>query len=216
MTHHFKTKEFWQGIVSLVVLILVIIIGSRLLGLDNAHVYIQNAGPLAPLILIMVKAAVIVVAPLTGQSVYLLAAPLFGPIQAFIYLFIGDMLGFILAFAIGRFFGRRILKKVLSEYQLMRMDGLFSRVGTWQGFALARMVLLGFADITSYAAGFTQIPFWHYLLITAGMVVVNILFNLVISTAFITSPESFAIVVILCASFPFLALFIRHLIMKRK
>jgi hypothetical protein len=47
------------------------------------------------------------------------------------------------------------------------------------------------------------------------MVIINITFNLLISSAFITDPLSFAVVVLLCASFPFVVLLIRHVIMKR-
>lgn len=83
---------------------------ARFLGVDELRERIAAAGIWGPLIVILLKASTLVIAPLGGSPLYPIAGAAFGFWRGFIYTFLGDLLGTTIAFYISRVFGRKIVQ----------------------------------------------------------------------------------------------------------
>lgn len=212
----FLTKEFLQGLISVLFFAAVIYLGTRIIGVENIQSKVEAAGLWGPLLFILIKSSTIIIAPLGGNPLYLIAQPLFGYTRGAIYLFIGDIIGYTVVFYLSRIFGRNVIKKLLSDKQLAYVEKFLTKVGTWQGLSLARIIFFGFADLVSYTAGLTPIPFWQYILVTIPVILVLIAFYMAVGVTFITGQSSFAIIVLIFAAFPFIFLLFKYLLSKKR
>ena len=189
------TRNVFQGVAAIAFYVVLVYVGARLIDLDNVQETMADAGLFAPLLFILLKISTIVFAPLSGAPIYFAAAPLFGFTPAFIYLTIGDILGYSIAFMISRIFGRGVMRKLLGDKQLARADSVLQRMGTWQGFAVVRVVFFPFADPISYGAGLTPLPLWQFVLVSLPMVLLNIGFLTGVGHALIDDATSYVIVI---------------------
>ena len=135
------------------------------IGIDNLREKVEGAGIFAPLIVILLKATTIVVAPLGGAIIYPIAGAVFGFWTGLLYTFIGDALGSTLAFYISRYFGRSVLHYFTAPSQRPVVDQVLERLSTRASFAKARVYFAGFMDLFAYAAGLTRIPYWFFILV---------------------------------------------------
>ena len=159
-------REVVSGIVWLVIFAAIMLAGAKLIGISAIQDKIAKAGIFGPLVLILAKASTIVFAPLGGGPLYLVAAPIFGFTKGFISIFLGDMLGSSLAFYISKFFGRKVMRKLLSDGGMKYVDDILYHLGSWKGLVYARVILVGLPEAVSYAAGLTKLPFLLFGLIT--------------------------------------------------
>lgn len=135
------------------------------IGLENLRANVESAGIWAPLIVILLKATTIVVAPLGGAIIYPVSGAVFGFWTGVVYTFIGDALGSTIAFWISRVFGRSVLNYFTSASQRPMVDQVLGRLGDKAGFAKARVYFMGYMDLFAYAAGLTAIPYWYYIVV---------------------------------------------------
>ncbi|MEK7063522.1 MAG: VTT domain-containing protein [Patescibacteria group bacterium] len=157
-------EAFWNlGIIAVTVGVAYII--TVTVGLDTLRDKVADAGIFAPLIVILLKATTIVVAPLGGAIIYPISGAVFGFWTGFAYVFLGDLIGSTIAFFISRFFGRSVLNYFTSTSQRPMVDQVLGQLGDKWSFAKARVYFMGFMDLFAYAAGLTRIPYWYYIVV---------------------------------------------------
>ena len=125
-------------------------------GIEQLKDMIEGAGPLAPLLYILFKAAAYVFAPLSSGPVQLVAGLLFGVLPGTLYTVIGEVLGGTLSFLIARHLGRPAVRSFAGEAGLARIDEFVGQLGGWRALVYARLFLFAIYDFISYAAGFAK------------------------------------------------------------
>lgn len=135
------------------------------LGLDQVRDSVATAGIWAPLIVILLKASTIAIAPLGGGIIYPLAGALFGFWTGLALTLVGDALGSTIAFFISRYFGRSVLNYFTSPSQRPMVEKVITQLTEKWSFAKARVYFAGFVDLFAYAAGLTRIPFWFFIIV---------------------------------------------------
>ncbi len=191
MTQHHK---IWQSIAA--VLFFVIVVGSAIFLLKSSAFTdtIKAAGYWGPVVLILLKISTVVIAPLDGTPLYLVAPALFGFWPAFIYILIADIIGCSAAFWISRLYGRAMMNFMLSDKQLAWIDKTLVYIGDWKKLALARVIFYQFADVITYAAGLTKISFVSYFWSTFVLLIINQIILNNIGAHFVKNPTSLIIV----------------------
>lgn len=116
---------------------------------------LNDAGPLAPLLLISSMVCAVIIPPVPSLPLDLAAGAAFGPFYGALYAVIGAEIGAIICFLIARALGREALSRFLktentfcqtcTDHQLMGV------------MFLARFIPIFSFDMVSYGAGFTNI-----------------------------------------------------------
>lgn len=96
---------------------------------EALRLWIDQFGLFAPLVFVSVQALQVVVAPIPGQVVALIAGYLFGPLAGTIYSLTGVLVGSVVAFGLAQRYGRPFVEDVLDEDVLTRFDAFVDRVG---------------------------------------------------------------------------------------
>lgn len=137
-------------------------------GIEALRAWITDAGPLAPLLYILLKAAGYVFAPLSSGPFQLAAGLLFGVLPGTLYTVIGEVLGGTVSFLIARHLGRPAVQRFAGAAGLARIDEFVGQLGGWRALVYARLFLFAIYDFISYAAGFAKgISLRQYVLVSA-------------------------------------------------
>ena len=115
---HLITGKPMLALTALVILLVGFVLVGQLvdfqeaLNPENLARLLETSGPWAPLILVMVMAAAVVISPIPSLPIDLAAGATFGPLLGTTYAVIGAEIGAIISFLIGRALGRELLSKV--------------------------------------------------------------------------------------------------------
>jgi len=136
----------------------------RAIGLENAHRYIAQAGPLAPLIFIPICAVSLIVAPLSGSSIYIVGGALFGKGYAFILSLVATLIGCNVNFWISRKFGRKVAARFIGHSNMDELDKTIQRIKSHHSVFYMTLIMPLSQDIVSYAAGLTKLRYRDFLI----------------------------------------------------
>jgi uncharacterized membrane protein YdjX (TVP38/TMEM64 family) len=142
--------------------------GFRFLA-DRAAVeaYIASFGLGAPLIFMALQVLQVIFAPVPGEATGFIGGYLFGTGLGFLYSSLALTAGSGINFAIGRFLGKRYVRKLIPAEKLVRFDALLKRQGLIVVFCL--FVLPGFPkDYLCLFLGLSTLP-WKVFLILAAI-----------------------------------------------
>ncbi|MFD1597804.1 TVP38/TMEM64 family protein [Halobellus rarus] len=106
--------------------------------------WIAQFGIFAPLVFVFVQALQVVVAPIPGQVVALVAGYLFGPFWGTVYSLTGVLIGSAVAFSLAKRYGRSFVEDILHEDVVNRFDEFVERVGAPGLFAF--VIIPGLPD----------------------------------------------------------------------
>ena len=125
--------------------------------------WVRDAGPVAPLLFILVY-AVAAVLFLPGAVITLAGGALFGPVLGTVYNLIGATLGATLAFLIARY----LASDWVAEKTGGRVKQLINGVEGegWRFVAFVRLVPLFPFNLLNYALGLTRLRLLHYIIAT--------------------------------------------------
>ncbi len=142
---------------------------EELLKPERIASWLDEVGPLAPLVLILMMAVAVIISPIPSLPLDLAAGAAFGPVLGMTYAVIGAEIGAIISFLIGRALGRELLSKFL------RQDIVFCEKCSDRHLALllvlARLIPVFSFDIISYGAGLTNISLRIFAITTlVGMI----------------------------------------------
>jgi uncharacterized membrane protein YdjX (TVP38/TMEM64 family) len=126
---------------------------------------LEQTGPYAPLVFIILQALQVVLAPIPGEATGFLGGWVFGTGLGFVYSSIGLSLGSILAFGLGRWLGLPLVRGLVSESVYHRFDFL-ARTGG-EMVTLLFFLIPGFPkDYLCLLLGVSPLPFGTFLVIT--------------------------------------------------
>ncbi len=126
--------------------------------------FVASFGPWAPLIFILIQILQVIFAPIPGEATGFIGGFLFGTARGFLYSSIGLTVGSWINFSIGRFLGKRYVRKMIPEAKLDRMDKMVRRQGTMVLFIL--FVIPGFPkDYLCLFLGLSTLPLKVFLII---------------------------------------------------
>lgn len=139
---------------------------------------LKAAGPLAPLVFILIQALQVVLAPIPGEATGFIGGYLFGAPLGALYSTLGLTLGSVLAFLIARWLEERYVARWLPKEILEKFDFLMERQGAMISFIL--FLLPGFPkDYLCFILGLSRMPFKLFILIcTVGRIPGTLLLTL--------------------------------------
>lgn len=128
--------------------------------------FVNGFGNGAPLVFMAVQVLQVILAPVPGEVTGFIGGYLFGTLPGFVYSSLALALGSWINFVIGRYLGRRFVRRWLRPAQMARFDRLFKRQGIV--VMLILFVFPGFPkDYLCLFLGITTIPMKIFLLIAA-------------------------------------------------
>jgi uncharacterized membrane protein YdjX (TVP38/TMEM64 family) len=161
----------WRAValagLSFVGITILLTLAIEAIGTEHIQAFIEQAGPFAPLVYILLRASTFIIAPLSTGPVQFAAGILFGFVPGVIYSIIGEVVGGSANFWIARLLGRPVVGRLVGQGGMARVEKFYRQAGEAWSLVYARLFLFAVYDFISYAAGFTPIPYRQYLLITA-------------------------------------------------
>lgn len=139
---------------------------------------ILKTGPFAPVVFILLMLVTQIIAPLSGSPILFAGYYVFG-IHIIFLTFIASFISSITNFLISRFFGRKIVLKLVGSTNIQKVDAFSKNYGFMTLFLL-RVFQGALHDFISYAAGLTAMRFLPYLFVsTLGMIPGTILWYVI-------------------------------------
>lgn len=146
---------------------------------ERVHRFVASFGIWAPLAIIGLEVAQVVLAPIPGGAIDLTSGYLFGTGWGTLYSMTGVMGGTITALYLARRFGRPLVERFVPQQMLSRLDCYAHRRGALF-FLLLFLMPFTPNDVACFLAGLTPIPLVRLILIaligrTPGVLVANLM-----------------------------------------
>lgn len=125
---------------------------------------IRGYGIWAPVVLIVLQAVQVVVAPIPGQVLAVVAGYLFGAWWGTLYNMIGIAIGSTIAFWLSRRYGRAYVETIVHDEALAQFDSVSEDYGRSALFFFFLVPGLP-DDILCFAGGLTKIPLWQLIVL---------------------------------------------------
>ncbi|MBW1727090.1 MAG: TVP38/TMEM64 family protein [Deltaproteobacteria bacterium] len=133
---------------------------------EQIKAFVTSFGAGAPVVFIIIQVLQVLLAPFPGEATGFIGGFLFGATRGFFYSSLGLTLGSLINFTIGRFLGKRFVRKLIPPAQLERMDNIVKRQGVIVLFGL--FVFPGFPkDYLCLFLGLSALPLKVFILLTA-------------------------------------------------
>jgi len=131
---------------------------------DQTRLFISSFGTSAPPIFMLIQILQVIFAPVPGEATGFIGGYLFGALPGFIYSSIGLAAGSWLNFMIGRFLGKRYVRKRIKAQRFQKIDRLVKRQGIIVLFIL--FLFPGFPkDFLCLALGVSTLPVTIFILL---------------------------------------------------
>jgi len=133
---------------------------------DRIKAFISAFGVWAPAVFILFQFLQVLFAPFPGEATGFIGGYLFGAFSGFLYSSIGLIAGSWLNFFIGRYIGKKYIRKLISRRILDRFEPLLKRQGVIVLFVL--FVVPGFPkDYLCLFLGLTTLPLKVFIIISS-------------------------------------------------
>ena len=130
---------------------------------EKTSAFIEGFGPAAPLVFMLVQVLQVMLAPVPGEATGFIGGYLFGITKGFLLSSIALGMGSIINFGVGRFLGRRYVRKVIPAKYLDRFDKVARPEGALIVFVL--FLFPGFPkDYLCLFLGLSSLPFKIFVL----------------------------------------------------
>ncbi len=170
-----KIWRDWRVIVGLFVAIVVIVggyylfmthdLGRFFTNRQELERVIEQAGPMGPIVFMMMQVLQIIIAPIPGQAIALLGGYIFGGLLGTVYSMIGTVIGFTIVLLVSRRFGRPLIERFFDKQQIKKFDYLTNTAGPAVFFFI--FLVPAFPDdMICYLAGLTKIRMSTLLVIS--------------------------------------------------
>jgi uncharacterized membrane protein YdjX (TVP38/TMEM64 family) len=136
----------------------------KTIGLDNAQLFIKQAGVWSPLVFIVLCAVSLILAPLSGSSLFVIGGTLFGKHNAFLLSYIATIIGCSANFWISRKFGRKVAQRFIGKANLDEIDKFINRFKNRRSILYMVIIMPLSQDMISYAIGLTKTKYTHFLI----------------------------------------------------
>ena len=133
---------------------------------EQVKTFVSTFGRGAPIVFMTIQILQVLFAPFPGETTGFIGGFLFGTIKGFIYSSIGLTVGSLINFAVGRFLGKRYVRKLIPAGKLDRLDSVIKRQGLFVLFLL--FIFPGFPkDYLCLFLGLSAIPAKIFITIAA-------------------------------------------------
>jgi len=133
---------------------------------EQIKTFIISFGLGAPLVFVIIQVFQVLLAPIPGEVTGFIGGYLFGAAKGFLFSSIGLTVGSWLNFIIGRFLGKRYVRKLIPAAQLNKFDTIIKRQGVIVVFLF--FVFPGFPkDYLCLFLGLSAIPVKVFIIIAA-------------------------------------------------
>lgn len=170
-----KQKERWKTVITAIFLILCISICALLFkayldgkfdSVETLQQYIAGFGLLAPVVLVFIQAAQVVLPVLPGFFGCMVGAVMFGCAGGFWCNYIGISLGSLIAFLLARKYGQGLVRKIFPGDKYEKWAKWAGKSKSFTLFLFLGMVLPLFPDdFFCYFTGITKMTFRKFLMI---------------------------------------------------
>ncbi|NQU82697.1 MAG: TVP38/TMEM64 family protein [Parcubacteria group bacterium] len=160
--------KLWQIGKVLIVIIAFSLLLKWLLPVVSSDKFIaitESMGIFGPLVVILYVVVSHIVAPLAGLPGVLLGASIYGIVKTVLFLYIAGLISGTINFWISRRFGRKWVAKLAGEKTINQIDN-FVLVSGKKVLIASRLFGFALFEVISYAAGFTNMRFKTYFIIT--------------------------------------------------
>lgn len=159
---------------------------------------LKAAGPLAPILFILIQVLQVVFAPIPGEATGFIGGFLFGAPLGLLYSTIGLTIGSVLAFLIARWLEEHYVARWIPKEILQKFDFLMERQGALISFIL--FIFPGFPkDYLCFVLGLSRMPLKLFLLIcTVGRIPGTLLLTLQGAQVYKGNYYSTLIILLLC------------------
>lgn len=154
-------------IVWFVVVLSLFIISIKMLRSGTLQTEVAAFGVWAPLLVLVLKMTTLVVAPLGGTPLYVLAGGVFGTKVGFLICFLGDILGSSVCFWLSRRYGVKVLSIFAGSQNVDKVLKTVSIINNTSSFVKARVGFASMPELLAYAAGLSRLNFWRFSFINA-------------------------------------------------
>jgi uncharacterized membrane protein YdjX (TVP38/TMEM64 family) len=133
---------------------------------EQVEQFVASFGRGAPLVFMAIQILQVILAPVPGEASGFIGGYLFGALWGFIYSSLALAVGSWINFGIGRYLGKRFVRRWIPADKLMRFDQLLKRQGII--VILILFIFPGFPkDYLCLFLGITAIPLKAFLLIAS-------------------------------------------------
>jgi len=157
-------------VVALALLAVAVVWGDDLYRLladrEAVRAWVAGFGPWGPLVTVLLHTLQVLLAPIPGQTVGLVAGYLYGAALGTLYSLVGVMAGSALAMGLARWFGRPLVARLVGAERLARWDRVAQRQGP-VFFFLAFLLPFLPDDLLCFLVGLSPLPIPYMLLLAA-------------------------------------------------
>lgn len=139
--------------------VLVLIGIALFVDISDVRGYIEEAGAIAPLLVVLLKASTVVFVPLSGGPVYPIVGALFGFWPGILYVALGDFLGYTIAFFLSRKLGLPVLKRFFDAKEDSVLARIMRHAGTPKGFFQMCLTFGAMPELIAYGGGLSKIRY---------------------------------------------------------
>jgi uncharacterized membrane protein YdjX (TVP38/TMEM64 family) len=128
--------------------------------------WVAGFGPWGPLLSILLNTLQVLLAPIPGQTLGLVNGYLYGVVLGTLYSLVGVMLGSLIAMTLGRWFGRPLVVRLVGSDTLERWDRVARRQGPAFFFLIFLVPFLP-DDVICFVIGLSPLRIPYMLLLAA-------------------------------------------------
>ena len=184
------------GVLVLAVYLIMRAFGITELTKEELQTYIEETGVIAPIVYVLVTFAQVTLIPIPGAVTILAGSYLFGFWLAFLYSYIGMMIGSVVSFALGRVIGRPYVNWVAGGKEKADewMQKLHGRENVFLFFAFLLPIFPD--DILCAVAGALPVKWLTFILMQAFTRIISILCTLIFMSGTVIPFEGWGLVVL--------------------
>ncbi len=125
-------------------------------GISYVRARVEQLGVWAPLGIFLLRFTSVVIPALPGTAYSILSGGLLGFSKGLLVICIADLLSCSLSFFLSRYYGRDLVRRLVGERFMHRIDALSQRHLERNFFLLTGCLMTGFFDFVCYGAGLTR------------------------------------------------------------
>ena len=170
-----KLKKILLAISFVAIFYLILALALQTIGLGNAQLLVKKTGAWAPIVFVLLCAASLIIAPLSGSSLFVVGGTLFGKHDAFLLSYIASIIGCSANFWISRKLGRKVAQRLIGKANLKELDQFIGKLKSSRSILYMIVIMPLSQDIVSYAIGLTKIKYTYFLiaLIVSSTIVIG-------------------------------------------
>jgi len=154
--------RFWLALIAITVVLLALAAWlAPHISRERVEGWVRAAGPWGPIALMGVQIAQILLAPIPGGFVPILAGALYGPVWGPVLTSVGTIIGSTAAYWIGRSAGHDAVERWVGADALQKAHDVL-RGKRWLALVPIFLVPFSPADAICFVAGIASVPWWPF------------------------------------------------------